>query len=84
LLYGEPSQFLASMVGIAVNVVWVASAAAATLWAVDRVVGNRVSTEAELQGLDVPELGAPGYMDAAGEAQPEPSIAAAHSMPRTA
>lgn len=82
--HGDASQLVASIIGIAANVLWVGSATFVALWVLERVFGNRVSTEAELQGLDVPELGVPGYMDADGQEQAEPSIAAAQSAPRTA
>jgi len=79
LLHGDPGQLLASCIGIAVNVVFVGSLASLTLWALGKTVGNRVSLAAEVEGLDVPELGSPGYMgdvepgDAIDEAPPAPA-----------
>jgi Amt family ammonium transporter len=32
-------------------------------WVIDAVVGQRVSAEDELAGLDIPEMGALGYPD---------------------
>jgi len=33
----------------------------------DILVGNRVSAEVELEGLDVPEMGVPGYAEIQGQ-----------------
>jgi Amt family ammonium transporter len=62
LFYGNPSQLAAELVGLAVNVAWVFPVAYGFFWAVGRLVGNRVSAQSELLGLDVPELGALGYI----------------------
>lgn len=48
---------------------------ATALFLLDRVVGNRVSTEDELGGLDEPEMGLQGYTGGAhtgGAITPEP------------
>ncbi len=68
LFAGDPGQLLASLVGIVTNVAWGASSTALTFHVVERFVGNRVSAEDEEDGLDVAELGAPGYAaEALGE-----------------
>ena len=41
---------------------WNIAAAAIIFWAIGKVVGgNRVSAEVEISGLDIPEMGIPGY-----------------------
>ena len=35
---------------------------------IDVVIGNRVSAAAEVEGLDIPEMGVPGYVGVADEA----------------
>jgi Amt family ammonium transporter len=61
LLYGDPGQLLAQIVGIGTNMAWVASAAAVSFVAIERLVGNRARLEDELRGLDVSEMGMDGY-----------------------
>ena len=38
---------------------------------IDVTIGNRVSTAAEVEGLDIPEMGIPGYVGVADEAEAE-------------
>jgi ammonium transporter, Amt family len=61
LLHGDPGQLAASLIGILTNIVWVGSTVALTLTVLDRLVGNRVVEDVEIEGLDVPEMGMPGY-----------------------
>jgi Amt family ammonium transporter len=63
LFYGNPSQFLAECIGVAANLIWVGASAFACFWVLNKLVGNRVSPEVEIQGLDVPELGVLGYIN---------------------
>ncbi len=63
LLHGNPSQLAAQCVGIATNLAYVGSATALTLWLIGKLVGNRVSSEDELSGLDIPEMGVLAYPD---------------------
>jgi Amt family ammonium transporter len=62
LLYGNASQLGAQALGLAANVAWVFPAAYGFFWLVGRLLGNRVNAQTELLGLDVPELGALGYI----------------------
>jgi Amt family ammonium transporter len=73
LFYGDAGQLYAELVGIAANLLWVAPVAAAAFWVIGKVVGNRVSAEDEVNGLDVPEMGLPGY---SGDALPHPGSTA--------
>ncbi len=61
LFYGDPSQLVAQFMGVAtlVGIVFVLSYVFNAL--VDVVIGQRVSARSELQGLDLPEMGALGY-----------------------
>jgi Amt family ammonium transporter len=64
LLYGAGggSQFLAQLIGVCVCVTWNMLAAGIIFWAIGKVTGgNRVPAEVEISGLDIPEMGLPGY-----------------------
>jgi ammonium transporter, Amt family len=61
LFYGDAGQLGASVIGIVTNIVFVGAMTAGTLFVLDKLVGNRVSREDELAGLDVPEMGLEGY-----------------------
>ena len=63
LLYGDASQFAAQAVGTFTNLVFVFVMFFVFFKVVDAVMGNRVSAEAELEGLDIPEMGALAYPD---------------------
>ena len=63
LFYGDASQFAAQCVGTLTNIVFVFVAFYAFFKLVDVTMGNRVSPEAEIEGLDMPEMGALGYPD---------------------
>ncbi len=69
LLYGDKGQFLAEVIAIVANVLWVAPVAAVSFWLIGKLVGNRVSAEDEVAGLDIPEMGVHGY-----SADPGPGI----------
>lgn len=61
LFYGDPGQLIAQLVGVATLLGFVFGASFVFNWIVDVVVGQRVSPESELAGLDIPEMGALGY-----------------------
>jgi len=61
LFYGDASQLVAQLLGVATLVGFVFSFALAINWIVDIFVGQRVGAKAELEGLDMPEMGALGY-----------------------
>ncbi len=62
LLYGNLGQFMAQVVGAAVAFVWAFGGAYIFFKVLDRFVKLRVSPEAELAGLDLPEMGIAGYI----------------------
>jgi Amt family ammonium transporter len=61
LFYGDASQLVAQLIGVSalLGVVFVISFVVNV--AIDAVVGQRVSAKAELEGLDLPEMGQLGY-----------------------
>ncbi len=61
LFYGDASQFFAQFTGVAANIVYVVIAGYIVFKAIDIIIGHRVSPEAEVEGLDIPEMGVPGY-----------------------
>jgi Amt family ammonium transporter len=61
LFAGDAGQLAASVIAIVVNVLWVGTIAAIAFTVIGKLIGNRVETEDEVLGLDVPEFGAPGY-----------------------
>ncbi len=61
LFYGDAGQFVAELIGAATNVVFVGIAGWLMFKLLDKLVGNRVSTDVELYGLDLPEMGIDGY-----------------------
>ena len=62
LFYGDPSQFLAEVIGVLANFVWYAVIAFLVFKLAGLLAGgNRVSAATEMQGLDIPEMGVPGY-----------------------
>ncbi len=63
LFYGDPGQFVAECIGMLTCFVFVFVTFYAFFKIVDAVVGNRVSAEDEIAGLDMPEMGVLGYPD---------------------
>jgi len=66
LMFGDPGQFFAECLGVLANVIWVGSTAAVAMKVIGALVGNRPDPRDERGGLDVPELGMPGYSDEQG------------------
>jgi len=63
LFYGDASQLVAQLIGIATAIVWGFGLSYLIFKAIDKVVGLRVAPEEEIQGLDFPEIGALAYPD---------------------
>lgn len=61
LLFGDPRQLAAQLVGVVTNVIFVFAGAYAFFRIVERLHGNRVSAEVEWNGLDRLEMGADAY-----------------------
>jgi Amt family ammonium transporter len=63
LFFGDSRQFFAECIGVTANIAYVGATAAASLYVIGKLVGNRVSAEDELAGLDMPEMGVLAYPD---------------------
>ncbi|HEY3234803.1 MAG TPA: ammonium transporter, partial [Polyangiaceae bacterium] len=63
LFFGNASQFFAECIGVLVNCVYVGGMTAIALLVIGKLVGNRVSVDDELSGLDIPEMGVLGLPD---------------------
>jgi ammonium transporter, Amt family len=61
LFYGDPSQLVAQLIGCATLMGVIFTLAYLFNWLVDVLVGQRVGAQSELEGLDLPEMGALGY-----------------------
>jgi Amt family ammonium transporter len=61
LFYGAPKQFLAECIGVLTCFVFVFATVFVFFKVLDAIIGNRVSAETELAGLDLPEVGALAY-----------------------
>lgn len=63
LFYGDAGQLVAQLIGVATLVGVVFTMSFIANWIVDYFIGQRVGAKAELQGLDIPEMGAVAYPD---------------------
>lgn len=72
LFYGDPNQLVAQLIGIATLLGFVFTFSFVLNWLLDVLVGQRVSAEAEVEGLDLPEMGQLGYPEFIFK--PEPSF----------
>lgn len=61
LFYGNPGQLWAQLIGIAANILYVGAIGWIVFKLIDMIVGNRVPVRAEMEGLDIPEMGVEGY-----------------------
>ncbi|MBP1614966.1 MAG: ammonium transporter [Bacteroidetes bacterium] len=61
LFYGDTGQFLAEVIGVLSNIIYVGILGWIVFKVIDKLIGNRVSAEIELSGLDIPEMGSEGY-----------------------
>jgi Amt family ammonium transporter len=62
LFYGGGlGQFFAELIGVTTCFVTLSVLALIVYYIAEKLVGNRVSLEVEIEGLDVPEMGVPGY-----------------------
>jgi len=62
LFYGDPSQLFAQCIGVLANFIYVGLISIAVFKIIELMVGtHRVDPEAEIIGLDIPEMGVSGY-----------------------
>ena len=73
LFYGGGlTQLLCQLIAIAACIAWATIVGGAAFVALDRLLGsNRVPPEVEMAGLDIPEMGAPGYPEFISHVAPE-------------
>jgi Amt family ammonium transporter len=67
LFFGDGGQLAAQCIGVLTNVVWVGLATALAMKVVNALFMNRSAREDEVVGLDIPEMGMPGYADEQGD-----------------
>jgi len=61
LFYGDPGQLVAQLIGVSTLLGFVFPFTYAVNWVIDVIIGQRVSAADELEGLDIPEMGALCY-----------------------
>jgi Amt family ammonium transporter len=72
LFYGDASQLMAQAVECGVGLVWNVVVGGVIFYVLGKVLGsNRVSAAVEIGGLDVPEMGIPGYPEFITHAGPQ-------------
>ncbi len=76
LFFGDSKQFIAECIGIGVNVLYVGAVSGVALFVIGKIVGNRVSADDEVEGLDIPEMGVLAYPDDAPTRPAELAVAA--------
>jgi Amt family ammonium transporter len=62
LFYGNASQFFAECIGVATNVVAIGILGFVVFKLIDLTIGLRVKPAVEAEGLDLDEMGVPGYV----------------------
>src|SRR5207249_7012158 len=73
LFYGDAGQLVAQLMGVATLIGFVFTFSFVLNMILEAVWGHRVSAKTELQGLDIPEMGALGYPEFV--LKPEPVLA---------
>jgi len=58
---GGMGQFWAELIGVTTCFVTLSVLSIVVYYIAEKIVGNRVALEVEIEGLDVPEMGVPGY-----------------------
>lgn len=68
---GGMGQLIAEFIGVTVCFITLSALSIVVYYLAEKLVGNRVSLEAEIEGLDVPEMGVPGYAGVVMDKQAE-------------
>ena len=63
LFYGDATQFLAQLIAVVVLFIWGFGVSFVFFKVLDKIWGIRIAPEAELEGLDLPEMGVLAYPD---------------------
>jgi Amt family ammonium transporter len=76
ILYGGGArQLLCQLIAIVACIAWTVIVGGIVFAALDRVLGsNRVEPDVEIAGLDIPEMGAPGYPEFISHIAPESTL----------
>ncbi|HVU24221.1 MAG TPA: ammonium transporter [Opitutus sp.] len=72
---GGMSQFWAELVGVTTCFVTLSILTIIVYFIAEKLVGNRVSLDVEIEGLDIPEMGVPGYAGVVMDKQAETPVA---------
>jgi Amt family ammonium transporter len=85
LFYGGGlSQFWAEVIGVTTCFVTLSVISLIVYQVAEKLVGNRVDKDVEIEGLDVPEMGVPGYAGMVMDKQSEtPMPKGEHYVPRS-
>jgi Amt family ammonium transporter len=76
LFYGGGlSQFWAELIGVTTCFITLSVLSLIAYYIAEKTVGNRVSVDVEIEGLDVPEMGVPGYGGMVMDKQSETPLA---------
>lgn len=86
LFYGDSKQLIAQLLEAGSAIVWNVLVGGAIFYAIGKLLGsNRVPAAIEIAGLDVPEMGIPGYPEfippVAPEDIPQSQLALAEGLP---
>ena len=76
LFYGDASQLVAQLIGVSTLIGFVFTFSFVMNWVLDIFLGQRVSAETEIAGLDLPEMGQLGYPEFVFAPEPEYLLAA--------
>lgn len=72
LFYGDGKQLVAQLVEAGVGITWNVVVGGLAFYIIGKILGsNRVPAEVEIAGLDVPEMGIPGYPEFIAQTAPE-------------
>lgn len=72
LFYGDSKQIIAQLIEVGVGAGWNIVVGGLAFYIIGKVLGsNRVPAEVEIAGLDVPEMGIPGYPEFIAQTAPE-------------
>jgi Amt family ammonium transporter len=72
ILHGDTKQFVAQIVEVVVGAGWNVVVGGVAFYIIGKLLGsNRVSAAVEIAGLDVPEMGMPGYPEFVQTVPPE-------------
>jgi Amt family ammonium transporter len=72
---GGMGQFWAELIGVVTCFVVLSILSIIVYYIAEKIVGNRVSLDVEIEGLDIPEMGVPGYAGVVMDKQSETPVA---------